>query len=298
MAKATRRSQSRGRPFRRSRVRSRLNSRARSRVGSRLNSQERLRTRFSKKKKRGKKRSKKVGGANNRIASNLLDAAEHHNDSIHDTLKNNLEKFGSNVDANDQVEAYKLTYLLESILSNVKNMISCDLVFNISEQSISDETYYRVKPVNVKKNGDKTITFSIGENNFKLEIQEKRDKKTITIIIYNGDEQVGKINSMQIDTDYYTKLIDYFKRISDDILNNPDSNGVSLPGKKARFIVLTNGAEFGGLNLGKYREFTLDNGSKLFVHMDTCDKNVEEGTEPLLFLEKDGRKYYFKKMIN
>ena len=167
MAKAARRSRTRGRPVRRSRVGSRLNSRSRTRVGSRLNSRARSRARSSKK-KRGKKRSKKVGGDGTGL-------------SISESIFINIDELRV-FDWLDAENGYTLDTLFGTILGGIINMEDNKNIFPEIPDFPETENFTKI-PSDLVKEDNGNIKFNIDENQFILEIKEETSDNKIMAVL-------------------------------------------------------------------------------------------------------------------
>ena len=297
MAKATRRSQSRGRPFRRSRVRSRLNSRARSRVGLRLNSQERLRTRVSKKKKRGKKRSKKVGGDGTGLSIR---------ESIHINISD-LKEF----DWLDATNGYTLNTLFGTILGGIINIEDNKNIFPTIPYFPENEIFNEIPSIVHDKRDKVNVKFKIGGNQFKLKIKEdtSNNKIIIHILRENGGEVLynNTITSIEITKpetapepalDNYRT---YFLQITEDIKAGK-FNGASPNGKKARLIRWDRqdkSTEITEPKRSNYDMVDLKDGDRYYFIKNLNDEEVKRGTKNLVsYYHPTKGWFHFKKMIN
>lgn len=281
MAKAARRSRTRGRPVRRSRVGSRLNSRSRTRVGSRLNSRARSRARSSKK-KRGKKRSKKVGGDGTGL-------------SISESIGINISEL-SVYDWLDHTNGYTLKTLFDTILGGIINIEDNKNIFPEIPDFQGNEIFNEI-PSDVNVVSGK-VTFKIGVNQFILEIKEETSDNKIIIHILREKNNETLYNNT-IDSIEITKpktapvaaqrksIVDiyknYFLQIIASIKQTKQFNGETPHNKKAKLIRSSN-----------YKEQSID-------QINTDHRDIEYDKENLTKENKENISldtYYFIKNLN
>ena len=284
MAKAARRSRTRGRPVRRSRGRPASKSRSRSTSRSRARSS---------KKKRGKRRSKKVGGDDSDM---IFDAQTASYSSITSLIHNNI---------NDNIESAtgtgtELTFsnILTNSLSGIKNMLDCNDIFEPGTLTLPPGFNKPADGATVTLEGPNRIVINAGGYIGELEITENTETYTIKLLVSlsekTGDSQkpLGDIEIISkpiiMDESKYKELIDFLilNYIKNDrpLIDSVGRNKAFHPGGTQ----LTNPENYIEYNVDSEKKNT----NKLFINKNRCD--TDDGKEPLIAYSINGEDKFYK----
>lgn len=284
MAKAARRSRTRGRPVRRSR------GRPASKSSSRSTSRSRAR---SSKKKRGKRRSKKVGGDDSKM---MIDAQTASYFGITSLIHNNINH---NIETTTGPER-TFSNILTNSLSGITNMLDCQEIFEPGTFNFPDGFNEQLPPDNnatVTLDGPNRIVINVIGYKGELEIREDTGNNTLNLIvslsknnngepIILGDKEFNIPITMDLPT--FTQLIDFVKL---NVANNKPLTDTGIT--KA---VLPTGETL--TNPENYIEYTVtpdgetEYKNKLFINKD-CNSTKDQNT-PLIAYSINGEDKLYK----
>lgn len=269
MAKAARRSRTRGRPA--SKSSSRSTSRSTSRSRGRSNKK--------------KRRSKKVGGA---AAKMVFEAATHSGANISDNIFYSIETF---IQQNEGITFFNI---LKYSLFNIKNMLDCTYLFDKVEPK--NMYYAELENPKIARGPPNKITITTN-NGFtgKLEILEDTGNKKIIInasLTLQGKTEEQTFESIPITTDEetYENLINF-------VVNNVKNNK-PLTDTGITKAVLPTGETL--TNPENYIEYTVtpdgeteyEYKNKLFINKD-CNSTKDQNT-PLIAYSINGEDKLYK----
>ena len=282
MAKATRRSRTRGRPVSKSvrRSRGRPASKSRSRVGSRSTSRSRGR---SNKKKRVKRHSRMIKGG----AEHIYDPAD--DKSIVNIVNERTMKYSAT--------GKSVSELIKYLFENIKNSIDCTLIFDISKipnVGILHDTKINtpsIKP-STTEDGFHNLKLDLGiyPTVLELSIPTTIDEQTQTITVFYGlkhndipqGDYALQSNIINTDTSKLQQNISFLKQqiALNKVVVDPSRNtkvqapGDPFSGKKGDYIEETIQTNKGENKMWLYKDRCIDPISAYIVY--TLDENPDK----------------------